>query len=153
MAAERQRRFEAGEIKNAKGPSNPSSEPFHLPSRWVWLPLWQTGNIFTGNSINSSLRAELETNVEGRPFVATKDIGYGFDPIDYDNGLTVTLDDQRFNAAGPNSVFICAEGGSAGRKMAISDREISFGNKLIANEPWSQIVPRQHLWPRFEVVI
>lgn len=142
IAAERQRRIKAKEIKVAKGPSKPTSEPFEVPPGWVWLPLWQTGNIFTGNSINPSLRVELEKNGEGRPFVATKDVGYGFDPIDYDNGLTVELEDQRFSVAKPNSVFICAEGGSAGRKMAISDREISFGNKLIANEPWSQIVPR-----------
>jgi type I restriction enzyme S subunit len=146
MTAERQRRIKAREIKAAKGPSKPSSEPFDLPSGWVWLPLWQTGNIFSGNSINASLRTELETNVEGRPFVATKDVGYGLDPIVYDNGLTVRHDDQRFNVARPNSVFICAEGGSAGRKMAISEREISFGNKLIANEAWSQIEPRYILY-------
>ncbi len=146
MAAERQRRIKAGEMKNAKGPSKPSSEPFDLPSGWVWLPLGQTGNIFTGNSINAALRSELETNGDGRPFVATKDVGYGLDPIDYNNGLTVRLEDQRFNVAKSNSVFICAEGGSAGRKMAISDLEISFGNKLIANEPWPQIEPRYILY-------
>lgn len=146
MATERQRRIKAGEIKNAKGPDKPSGEPFELPSGWLWLPLWQTGNIFTGNSINAALRSELEANGEGWPFVATKDVGYGFEPIDYDNGLTVRFDDQRFNIASANSVFICAEGGSAGRKMAVSDREIAFGNKLIANEPWPQIEPRYILY-------
>lgn len=116
---ERQRRLKAKEIKNAKGPAKPSGEPFGLPSGWLWLPLWQTGNIFTGNSINAAVRSELEANSEGWPFVATKDVGYGFEPIDYDNGLIVDFDDQRFNIARPNSVFICAEGGSAGRKMAV----------------------------------
>lgn len=139
---ERQRRLKAKEIKNAKGPAKPSGEPFELPSGWIWLPLWQTGNIFTGNSINAAVRSELEANSEGWPFVATKDVGYGFEPIDYDNGLIVDFDDQRFNIARPNSVFICAEGGSAGRKMAVSDRAIAFGNKLIANEPWPQVDPR-----------
>jgi len=139
---ERQRRLKAKEIKNSKGPAKPSGEPFELPSGWIWLPLWQTGNIFTGNSINAAVRSELEANSEGWPFVATKDVGYGFEPIDYDNGLIVDFDDQRFNIARPNSVFICAEGGSAGRKMAVSDRAIAFGNKLIANEPWSQVDPR-----------
>ncbi|WP_408587131.1 restriction endonuclease subunit S [Novosphingobium sp.] len=146
MAAERQRRIKAGEIKNAKGPAKPNGEPFELPSGWLWLPLWQTGNIVTGNSINAALRSELEANGEGWPFVATKDVGYGFEPIDYDNGLTVRFDDQRFNIARANSVFICAEGGSAGRKMAVSDREIAFGNKLIANEPWPQIESRYILY-------
>nr|WP_306437072.1 restriction endonuclease subunit S [Porphyrobacter sp. GA68] len=139
---ERQRRLKAKEIKNSKGPAKLCSEPFEIPSGWIWLPLWQTGNIFTGNSINATLRSELAANGEGLPFVATKDVGYGFEPIDYHNGLFVSFDDERFNIAQPNSVFICAEGGSAGRKMAISDRAIAFGNKLIANEPWPQIDPR-----------
>lgn len=139
---ERQRRLKAKEIKNSKGPAKPSSEPFELPSGWIWLPLWQTGNIFTGNSINAAVRSELAANSMGWPFVATKDVGYGFEPIDYDNGLIVDFDDQRFNIAKANSVFICAEGGSAGRKIAVSDRAIAFGNKLFANEPWPQINPR-----------
>lgn len=146
IADERHRRIKSGDIKDSNGPSNPISEPFVLPPGWVWLPLWKTGNIFTGNSINASLRSELEKNEIGRPFVATKDVGYGLEPIDYENGLVVALDDQRFTVAKPHSVFICAEGGSAGRKMAVSDREISFGNKLIANEPWSVIEPRYVLY-------
>lgn len=146
MATERQRRIKSGEIKSAKGPSKPISEPFVVPLGWVWLPLWQTGNIFTGNSISAAVRSELEKNEIGRPFVATKDVGYGLEPIDYENGLVVACDDQRFTVARPRSVFICAEGGSAGRKVAISDREISFGNKLIANEPWSLIEPRYVLY-------
>ncbi|MGQ3041391.1 MAG: restriction endonuclease subunit S [Brevundimonas sp.] len=142
MAAERQRRIKAGEIRNSKGPEKSSTEPYVLPSGWAWVPMWQTGNIFTGNSINETVRSELATNLEGLPFVATKDIGYGRDPIDYDNGLTVNINDPRFNIARANSVFICAEGGSAGRKIALSDRRIAFGNKLIANEPWPQLEPR-----------
>ncbi len=142
LAAERLRRIKSGEIKGSQGPSRPSSEPFDVPSGWTWIPLWKTGHIFTGNSISAALRSELEKNESGRPFIATKDVGYGLEPMDYDNGLVVSLDDQRFSVARPHTVFICAEGGSAGRKMAVSDREISFGNKLIANEPWSQIEPR-----------
>lgn len=146
MGNEQKLRVKLGEIKSPKGPAKPSSEPFELPPGWLWIPLWQTGNIFTGNSINASLRSELETNDDGRPFVATKDVGYGLDPIDYDNGLKVKFGDERFTIAKPNAVFICAEGGSAGRKMAVSDREMAFGNKLIANEPWPQIEPRYILY-------
>lgn len=147
MAAERQKRIKSREINHSKAPTKLNGkQPFELPSGWVWLPLGQTGNIFTGNSINASVRAELEANDDGRPFIATKDIGYGLDPIDYENGLIVSVDDGRFNVARPNSVFICAEGGSAGRKIAISDREISFGNKLIANELWAEIEPRFALY-------
>lgn len=142
MVAERELRIKAKEIKKAKLPAKLDKEPFELPVGWTWIPLGQTGNIFTGKSVSSSVRSELERNETGRPFVATKDIGYGLDPIVYQNGLLVANDDERFVVAQPSSVFICAEGGSAGKKIAINDREITFGNKLLANEPWSSIEPR-----------
>lgn len=142
MAKERERRINAKEIKKAKLPVSVDTEPFALPPGWTWIPMGQTGNIFTGNSVNSKVRSELESNAMGRPYVATKDIGYGLDPIVYENGLLTAENDRRFVVAKPSTVFICAEGGSAGRKIAISDREITFGNKLIANETWSSIEPR-----------
>lgn len=52
----------------------------------------------------------------------------------YDNGLKVPPGDTRFKVATANAVLICAEGGSAGRKIGVTDRDICFGNKLFANE-------------------
>jgi type I restriction enzyme S subunit len=104
--------------------------------------LGETGSIFTGNSIDAGTRERLERNKHGRPFVATKDVGYGFDPIGYDNGLLVPVSDKSFNIARAHSVLICAEGGSAGRKIGITDRDICFGNKLLANETWSVVSAR-----------
>jgi type I restriction enzyme, S subunit len=123
-------------------PETVDREPFRLPPNWVWLPLGQTGNIFSGTSINATTRSRLASNPDGVPFVATKDVGYGLDPITYDTGLLVPRTDRHFKFARPHSVFICAEGGSAGKKIAISDREIAFGNKLLANETWSVINPK-----------
>ncbi|MFO3797421.1 MAG: restriction endonuclease subunit S, partial [Anaerolineales bacterium] len=40
------------------------------------------------------------------------------------------------------AVLICAEGGSAGKKCGLTDRDICFGNKLFANELYGQIPPR-----------
>ena len=57
----------------------------------------------------------------------------------YENGLRVPLDDPNFKVAHANAVLICAEGGSAGRKIGITDRAICFGNKLYANEVWAGI--------------
>lgn len=142
MSEEREKRVNAKEIKKTKLPVSVAEEPFVLPPDWKWIPMGQTGNIFTGNSVNSKVRSELESNTTGRPFVATKDIGYGLDPIAYENGLLTAEDDERFVVSKPSTVFICAEGGSAGRKIAISDREITFGNKLIANETWSSVESR-----------
>jgi type I restriction enzyme S subunit len=88
----------------------------------------------------------LEKTCAGRPFIATKDVGYGLDPIAYDNGLLVSTSDESFKVARAYSVLICAEGGSAGRKIGITDREICFGNKLLANETWSVVLPRYILF-------
>ena len=139
IAAERKKRIARREIRRAKPLNSITHTPFDPPSDWTWLPLGETGNIFTGNSINVATREQLEKTEEGRPFIATKDVGYGFDEIDYANGLLVELSDERFKIARSDSVLICAEGGSAGRKIALTDRESSFGNKLLANETWSVI--------------
>lgn len=142
IAIERNARVNSGEIRKGR-PNDPvEAGPWDTPSRWVWLPLGDTGNIFTGNSIDAATRDRLEKTTEGRPFVATKDVGYGLDPIAYENGLLVSASDRSFKVARANSVLICAEGGSAGRKIGLTDREICFGNKLLANETWSVVSPR-----------
>lgn len=139
IEAERKKRIAKGEIKHAKPLNSITDAPFNPPSAWMWLPLGQTGNIFNGNSIDAATREQLEKTETGRPFIATKDVGYGFDEIDYANGLLVDISDERFRIAQSDSVLICAEGGSAGKKTALTNREISFGNKLFANETWSVI--------------
>lgn len=105
-----------------------------LPSGWAWTRLGLTGRIFNGDSVSESGKAELAKVEHGLPFIATKDVGYGRDPLNYENGLKVSLHDSRFKVARANAVLICAEGGSAGRKVGITDRDICFGNKLYANE-------------------
>jgi type I restriction enzyme S subunit len=142
IAVERNAWAKKGEIRKAKAFLPMRVTPFDLPKGWEWLRLGETGNIFTGNSIDPATRDRLEREKVGRPFVATKDVGYGFDPIDYDNGLLVSISDKTFKVARAHSVLICAEGGSAGRKIGIAARDICFGNKLLANETWSVVSPR-----------
>ncbi|MBS0173685.1 MAG: restriction endonuclease subunit S [Nitrospira sp.] len=105
-----------------------------LPPGWEWTRLGNTGRIFNGDSVSESGKAELAKVEEGLPFIATKDVGYGRAALAYDNGLRVPVGDPRFKVARTNAVLICAEGGSAGRKIGIADRDICFGNKLFANE-------------------
>jgi type I restriction enzyme, S subunit len=141
IVGERNARVKRREIKRAAPLEPVEGTPFEAPAGWEWIPLGDTGNIFSGNSINATTREQLEKTDEGFPFIATKDVGYGLDAIDFDNGLLVPASDSRFKVARANSVLICAEGGSAGRKIGLSNREICFGNKLLANETWSVIVP------------
>ena len=141
IVSERKERVEHREIKRGASLEPIEEAPFVAPAGWEWIPLGDTGNIFSGNSINATTREQLEKTDVGLPFIATKDVGYGLDVIDYDNGLLVPVSDGRFKIARAKSVLICAEGGSAGRKIGLADREICFGNKLLANETWSVIVP------------
>ena len=146
IAKERAEHISRGEIRQVKLSAHPINFPFELPSSWVWLRLGETGNIFSGNSINEPTREQLARTQGGRPFIATKDVGYGLDRIEYENGLLVDVSDKRFKVARTNSVLICAEGGSAGKKIGLTDREICFGNKLLANETWSVVASRFALY-------
>ena len=110
-----------------------------LPRGWEWTRLGNTGRIFNGDSVSESGKAELAKVAVGLPFIATKDVGYGRAALVYENGLKVPLRDPRFKVAHAKAVLICAEGGSAGRKIGMTDRDICFGNKLYANEVYAGI--------------
>lgn len=135
------------EGKLKKGKLRPSlsneDEPFSLPQGWEWVRLGSTGNIFNGNSINENEKLEKYTNLrDGLPFIATKDVGYGKDELNYKNGVLIPIESEGFKIAHKGSVLICSEGGSAGKKIGMTDVDICFGNKLYANEVSAGISPR-----------
>ena len=131
----RMARVQAGQVlKQAALPPVGDDAYLQVPPGWAWTRLGNTGRIFNGDSVSESGKAELAKVEDGLPFIATKDVGYGRAALVYDNGLKVPLRDPRFKVARANAVLICAEGGSAGRKIGITDRDICFGNKLYANE-------------------
>jgi len=115
---------------------------FNLPTGWEWAPLGIIGNIFNGNSISSDVKERKYTNIVGRPYLSTKDIAYGFESPKYNTGVAIPFNESNFKIASKNSVLICSEGGSAGKKCGIIDREICFGNKLYANQLHGNINPR-----------
>ncbi|ERL55888.1 restriction endonuclease subunit S [Psychrobacter aquaticus] len=112
-----------------------NEKAFELPQGWQRVRLNEVLNIFNGNSINARLKESKYSNVtNGLPYVGTKDVGYGFETLNYDNGIIIPYEEPKFRVAKAGSVLICAEGGSAGKKCGITDRDICFGNKLYANE-------------------
>lgn len=119
-----------------------SEVPYALPKGWQWVRLGTVGNIFNGNSINASEKEAKYAGAEGLPYIATKDVGYGFEPLKYDNGICIPPDEEKFRTAHHGAVLICAEGGSAGKKCGLTDRDICFGNKLFANELYGKIPSR-----------
>lgn len=145
IQAEKAKLVAEGKLKKGKPLSNLSNEekPFSIPLGWEWVRLGSTGNIFNGNSINESEKLEKYTNLKsGLPFIATKDVGYGRDELNYKNGVLIPIENEDFKIAHKGSVLICSEGGSAGKKIGLSDVDICFGNKLYANEVLAGISPR-----------
>ena len=103
--------------------------PFDIPDNWTWIRLKSLANIYNGNSINEDEKKKKYTNVFGRDFIATKDVGFDR-TIAYNNGVNIPYELDTFKIAPANKILMCIEGGSAGRKIAITDREVCFGNKL-----------------------
>ena len=145
IAAEKVKLVAEGTIKKSK-PLEPianDEKPFDLPVGWEWVRLGDTGKIFNGNSINENEKTEKYTKLKsGYPFIATKDVGYGRDKLDYQNGVLIPFDNESFKIAHIGAVLICSEGGSSGKKIGITEMDICFGNKLFANETWLGFVPR-----------
>ena len=120
--------------------------PFPVSRNWSWVPLKATGRIFNGNSINSSEKASKFMRPDGLPYIATKDVGYGLDALDYSNGVRIPEGEPKFRLAKKGTVFICAEGGSAGKKCGLTEQDVYFGNKLYALEPHKEVDSRYVLY-------
>ena len=102
---------------------------------WNYQPLGTACNVFSGNSINAKIKQERYILDVGTPYVATKDVGFNHE-IDYENGVRIPEEEESsFRVAPPKCVLLCAEGGSAGRKVAHNTRKAHFVNKLYALVP------------------
>lgn len=103
--------------------------PFEIPNTWRWERLGKCCELYTGNSISESeKKSKYEGLKEGYEYIATKDVSYNHH-IDYENGVRIPFSTD-FKIAKANSVLMCVEGGSAGRKIAVLERDVCFGNKL-----------------------
>ena len=100
---------------------------------WENKRLSEIGKVYNGNSINEKIKKDNYADLSiGLPFIATKDISYD-SIIDYENGVKIPFNEKSsFKIALKNTVLICAEGGSAGRKIGFTNQEVCFGNKLFA---------------------
>ena len=104
--------------------------PFPIPETWRWLRLSSMAVMYTGNSINETEKLAKYTNVEGMEYIGTKDVGFDH-KVNYKNGVAIPGKYiQDFKIAPANSVLLCIEGGSAGRKICVIDQDVCFGNKL-----------------------
>jgi len=103
--------------------------PYEIPTTWFWSSLGECCEMYTGNSIPESVKkAKYAGRNEGYDYISTKDVSFEH-IIEYDNGVRIPEEDG-FKVAYSGSVLMCIEGGSAGKKVGILDRDVCFGNKL-----------------------
>lgn len=103
-----------------------------IPPNWKFSSLRNLGKIYNGSSLSDAEKKALEKNKIGIPYLGTKDIGYATKEINYENGWLVPFENEKYKRAPQGTLLICLEGGSAGKKMGIVDREVCFGNKMFA---------------------
>lgn len=131
IRAEKAKLFAEKKIKAEKTlpPVTDDEIPFDLPDNWCWCRLGEVCEMYTGNSIaESEKKAKYLGLTDGFSYIGTKDISFD-SRINYDNGVRIPFENN-FRRAKKNSILMCIEGGSAGRKIAITDRDVCFGNKL-----------------------
>ena len=110
--------------------------PFEIPDAWVWTRLSCVAEIYTGNSISETEKRLKFTKVAGRYYIGTKDIDFD-NNVMYDNGIAIPKQyEDKFRIAPNHSILMCIEGGSAGRKIAIINKDVCFGNKLCCFSPF-----------------
>ena len=106
-----------------------SETPFDIPETWVWSTLGLCCEMYTGNSISETVKAAKYAGLEtGYDYIATKDVTFNQE-ICYNNGVRIPYN-EGFKVAYKDAILMCIEGGSAGRKIGILDRDVCFGNKL-----------------------
>lgn len=107
-----------------------STDDVNIPSHWQYVPFKSLVDIYTGDSISAQIKSTKYTGLKiGYNYIGTKDVGFDH-IIKYENGVKIPFEEENFKHALPNSVLLCIEGGSAGRKIAITNEKVCFGNKL-----------------------
>ena len=103
----------------------------NIPSHWMRKKIKSIANIYNGDSLSPDMKAKFSINTDcSNPYVSSKDIDVDTSTLSYETGLSIPLSFSKYKLAPKNSVLLCIEGGSAGRKIAFTETEVNFVNKL-----------------------
>ena len=115
-----------------------------LPQHWLLANLSDVADIYIGDSISESDKQNKYSSIsDGIDYIATKDVGFDH-VVAYNNGVKIPHSNDQFRRANKGDTLLCIEGGSAGRKIAIIDKEVCFGNKLCAFH--TQVLDKKYLY-------
>lgn len=114
-----------------------------IPEHWEIKRTKYVAELYNGDSLNEDQKnkySDLTESGESIPYIASKDIDKDTCSVDYFNGTKIPQNEkntngQPFSKAPAGSTLLCIEGGSAGKKHCILDREVNFVNKLCCVVP------------------
>ncbi len=102
-----------------------------IPRKWPISKLKYIAKIINGDSLASALKEKFSFDAdEYWPYIASKDINVNTSAIDYNNGIKIPNSYRTYKIAPSDSSLICIEGGSAGRKIAYTEQDVCYVNKL-----------------------
>lgn len=103
-----------------------------IPKEWEVSRFKFVSKMYTGNSLNEQQKEKYSNSDfhETLPYIATKDVERDIERIDYDGGIRIPSSSDNFVVAPRNSVLLCIEGGSAGKKVGYTNQDVFFVNKL-----------------------
>ncbi|MBQ2303031.1 MAG: restriction endonuclease subunit S [Bacteroidales bacterium] len=106
-----------------------------IPEGWEVCRIKDVAMLYNGNSIKDEEKDNYTNPENTYPYISTKDIDATYLSINYTNGLYTSKDDSTFKIAQKDSCLMCIEGGSAGKKKAYVEQDVSFVNKLCCFAP------------------
>jgi len=103
-----------------------------IPLDWSEKKVKFVSNVYNGNSLNDREKERFENDlIEGVPYISSKDLNKETQVINYENGLKVPYSELiNYKKTDENSTLLCIEGGSAGKKIAFTNQNVCFVNKL-----------------------
>lgn len=113
--------------------------PFEIPDGWAWCRIGDISENKTGNSINKQIKeSKYKIINDGLDYIGTKDVPFSMSSINYETGVKIPVKEteNQFKVAENRSIFICIEGGSSGKKIGYVEKNVCYGNKLLACTPY-----------------
>lgn len=102
----------------------------NIPVTWEIKKIKFIAKLYTGDSISDEKKSEFSVEDGAYPYISSKDIDSNYNSIDYENGMYIPGNNEDFKIAPSGSILLCIEGGSAGKKIGYTIKDVCFVNKL-----------------------